>query len=55
MPRAAALPRPAGTAAGGRVPDDPAGGDADAVRPIRDEIARRVRELLTELLPAATP
>ena len=35
--------------------DDPAGRDVDAVRPIRDEIDRRVRELLTELLPAATP
>jgi protein-tyrosine-phosphatase len=35
--------------------DDPAGHDVDAGRPIRDEIDRRVRELLTELLPAATP
>lgn len=31
--------------------DDPAGQDLDAVRPIRDEIARRVRELLAELNP----
>ena len=29
--------------------DDPAGQDIDAVRPIRDEIERRVRHLLTEL------
>jgi protein-tyrosine-phosphatase len=29
---------------------DPAGQGVDAVRPIRDEIDRRVRELLTELL-----
>jgi protein-tyrosine-phosphatase len=29
--------------------DDPAGQDADAVRPIRDEIERRVRGLLAEL------
>jgi protein-tyrosine-phosphatase len=29
--------------------DDPAGQDVDAVRPIRDEIERRVRLLLTEL------
>jgi arsenate reductase (thioredoxin) len=31
--------------------DDPAGHGADAVRPIRDEIDQRVRELLDELLP----
>ena len=29
--------------------DDPAGQGIDAVRPIRDEIAGRVRELMTEL------
>ncbi len=29
--------------------DDPAGQNIDAVRPIRDEIDRRVRELLAEL------
>jgi protein-tyrosine-phosphatase len=29
--------------------DDPAGKPADQVRPIRDEIDRRVRELLAEL------
>ncbi|MGY1815071.1 arsenate reductase ArsC [Blastococcus sp. SYSU D00820] len=29
---------------------DPAGRDVDAVRPIRDEIDRRVRELLAELV-----
>src|SRR5215831_2129951 len=29
--------------------DDPAGMDMDAVRPIRDEIGRRVRELLESL------
>jgi protein-tyrosine-phosphatase len=29
--------------------DDPAGRDVDAVRPIRDEIEVRVRELLTSL------
>lgn len=33
--------------------DDPAGQDLDAVRPIRDDIERRVRALLTELgIPA---
>ena len=30
---------------------DPAGQGADAVRPIRDEIDRRVQQLLAELLP----
>lgn len=30
--------------------DDPAGKDVDAVRPIRDEIDRRVRALLAELV-----
>ncbi len=30
--------------------DDPAGQDLDAVRPIRDDIDRRVRALLSELL-----
>lgn len=30
---------------------DPAGRSAEAVRPIRDDIDRRVRELLTELAP----
>ncbi|MFC5142119.1 arsenate reductase ArsC [Actinomycetospora rhizophila] len=34
--------------------DDPAGKGVDDVRPIRDDIDRRVRELLTELVPAAT-
>jgi protein-tyrosine-phosphatase len=29
--------------------DDPAGQDVDSVRPIRDEIERRVRQLLTDL------
>jgi protein-tyrosine-phosphatase len=34
--------------------DDPAGQDVDAVRPIRDEIERRVKQLLAELgVPAA--
>ena len=32
--------------------DDPAGLSVDAVRPIRDEIDRRVRALLAELVPA---
>ena len=32
--------------------DDPAGQDLEAVRPIRDEIDRRVRLLVAELLPA---
>jgi protein-tyrosine-phosphatase len=32
--------------------DDPAGQGVDAVRPIRDEIDRRVRELVAELVPA---
>lgn len=31
--------------------EDPAGQGVDAVRPIRDEIDRRVQALLTELLP----
>ncbi|MEU0692149.1 arsenate reductase ArsC [Streptomyces uncialis] len=31
--------------------DDPAGQGVEAVRPIRDEIERRVRGLLAELLP----
>ena len=31
--------------------DDPAGQGLDAVRPIRDEIDRRVRDLLAELSP----
>ena len=31
--------------------DDPAGQGVDAVRPIRDEIDRRVRELIAELVP----
>lgn len=33
--------------------DDPAGRDLDAVRPIRDEIERRIRVLIAELLPSA--
>ena len=32
--------------------DDPAGQGIEAVRPIRDEIRRRVEQLRTELLPA---
>jgi arsenate reductase len=32
--------------------EDPAGQGVDAVRPIRDEIDRRVQALLAELLPA---
>jgi arsenate reductase (thioredoxin) len=32
--------------------EDPAGQGIDAVRPIRDEIDRRVRALLAELVPA---
>ncbi|MFF4029884.1 arsenate reductase ArsC [Streptomyces sviceus] len=35
--------------------DDPAGQGVEAVRPIRDEIERRVRGLLTELGIEATP
>jgi arsenate reductase len=31
--------------------DDPAGKGIDAVRPIRDEIRRRVQNLITELVP----
>ena len=34
--------------------DDPAGLDPEQVRPIRDDIDRRVRELLTELVPTPT-
>jgi Protein-tyrosine-phosphatase len=34
---------------------DPAGKTVDEVRPIRDEIDKRVRALLTELLSSATP
>lgn len=33
--------------------DDPAGQGIEAVRPIRDEIKRRIEALLAELLPAA--
>ena len=33
--------------------DDPAGQGVEAVRPIRDEIRRRIETLLDELLPAA--
>ncbi|KAB8180650.1 arsenate reductase ArsC [Microbispora catharanthi] len=32
--------------------DDPAGKPIDQVRPIRDDIDRRVRDLLAELVPA---
>jgi arsenate reductase (thioredoxin) len=32
--------------------DDPAGQGLDAVRPIRDEIRRRIEELITELRPS---
>lgn len=32
--------------------DDPAGQDIDAVRPIRDEIRRRIEALLADLVPA---
>jgi len=35
--------------------DDPAGGDAAAVRRIRDDIRGRVEALLAELLPPAAP
>jgi protein-tyrosine-phosphatase len=34
---------------------DPAGKGVDAVRPIRDDIDRRVRGLLNELIPDAAP
>jgi arsenate reductase (thioredoxin) len=34
--------------------DDPAGLAPEQVRPIRDDIDRRVRELLTELVPTPT-
>ena len=32
--------------------DDPAGQGIDSVRPIRDDIKRRIDQLLTEILPA---
>ena len=32
--------------------EDPAGKGVESVRPIRDEIERRIRNLLSELLPA---
>ena len=35
--------------------DDPAGQGVDAVRPIRDEIDRRVQALIAELLPTPSP
>jgi len=35
--------------------DDPAGRPLEQVRPIRDEIERRVRTLIDELLPEAAP
>ena len=34
--------------------DDPAGKGVDTVRPIRDEIRRRVEALLDDLIPART-
>jgi len=34
--------------------DDPAGQGIEAVRPIRDQIRRRIEELMGELLPAQT-
>jgi arsenate reductase (thioredoxin) len=34
--------------------DDPAGKGIEVVRPIRDEIRRRVEQLITELQPAAS-
>ena len=33
--------------------DDPAGQGVDAVRPIRDEIDRRIQNLIAELMPTA--
>ncbi|MGW6427234.1 arsenate reductase ArsC [Nocardia sp. NPDC055053] len=33
--------------------EDPAGKGVEAVRPIRDEIRKRIEELVTELVPAA--
>ena len=35
--------------------DDPAGQGIESVRPIRDEIKRRVQELVDQLLPANAP
>jgi arsenate reductase len=35
--------------------EDPAGKGVDSVRPIRDEIKRRIQQLISELLPAARP
>ena len=35
--------------------DDPAGQGVEAVRPIRDEIDRRVRDLVAELVPTDSP
>ena len=35
--------------------DDPAGQGLEAVRPIRDEIDRRVRQLVAELVPTSAP
>ncbi|MEZ3159626.1 arsenate reductase ArsC [Microbacterium sp. BWT-B31] len=35
--------------------DDPAGQGIDAVRPIRDEIRRRIEALIDDLVPAARP
>ncbi|MFC6012030.1 arsenate reductase ArsC [Nocardia lasii] len=34
--------------------DDPAGKGMESVRPIRDEIKKRIQDLITELLPAHT-
>ena len=33
--------------------EDPAGKDLDAVRPVRDEIRRRIEALIAEIIPAA--
>lgn len=35
--------------------DDPAGQNVDTVRPIRDDIRRRIEDLLADLLPARPP
>ena len=35
--------------------DDPAGQGVDSVRPIRDEIRRRIETLISELLPEGVP
>jgi len=48
------MPPTAGKHYEDRILDDPAGQELDHVRPIRNEIRRRVEQLITELLTVST-